>query len=85
MIELGWIGRGGAYSVRINCGRAVRAIVAQVGGERLTHLDRQREPIPAACLAPHRDLPAPPVDVTQLQGRDLPGAKPSRASRHKMA
>src|SRR5690349_2749050 len=42
--------------------------VPQVAGDRLARLDGQRESVPAAALAAHRDLARPPVDVAQLQG-----------------
>jgi transposase-like protein len=47
--------------------------LAQVGGERLAHVDRQRHLVAAAALAAHHNHPRSPGDVLQPQRRDLAG------------
>ena len=51
--------------------RAMRTAVCEVSDERLAHLDREREAVPAPSLAPYIYLTRVPVDVAQLHGCHL--------------
>jgi hypothetical protein len=54
----------------------IRAGVTQVAGDRLSDIDRQREPVHATGFAVHHDLPSPPVQILQAQRRHLTGTQP---------
>ena len=51
--------------------RGRRSGPAQISGQRLTNLARQRQTIQPAGLAAHDDLPGPPIDVVQFQTCDF--------------
>ena len=62
-------------------GRA-RAAAAQVRGDRLADIDRQRQLVHAVALAVHRELPGPPVQVVEAQRRDLVRPQPEPQDQH---
>lgn len=55
---------------------ALRTSLRQPAGDCLAGRRRQREPLGAAALARHRDLPGPPLDVLQLQARGFRATQP---------
>src|SRR5258708_3640657 len=62
----GWGGAGWGVGGGVQRGAfAAGAPAGEVGRERLADLGWQREPVSAACLAAHRDLPGAPVHITQ--------------------
>ena len=63
----------------------VAATVAAVVGDRLAHVDRQRQQLTAVALAGHHQLSGVPVDVVDRQGRHLAPPQPSRASTVRIA
>jgi hypothetical protein len=59
-----------------------RAAPGQPAGHRLADVGRQRQAVAAAALAPDGDLALAPVNVAQLQDRDLPGAQAKPRQQH---
>ncbi len=49
---------------------------AKIGHDRLADIGRQRQHVVSAALSVNNKLPAPPVDILELDGGDLPGAQP---------
>lgn len=62
--------------------RRTRAAALQVVGDRRPHVARQRQHVGASALAAHRDLPRAPVEILELQSRDLVGPKPQAQHQH---
>ena len=58
-----------------------RAAIPQIGDDSPPDVDRKGQPFLPTALAPHNDLSATPVDVTQLQGRELASAQ-AKSSEH---
>jgi hypothetical protein len=56
------------HATRFACG----TIHAQIGGERLTEIHRQRHPVVQQPLTANEDLAGPPVDVRKLESNDFP-------------
>ena len=69
------VGRPHPHEYLSSRGRA-RSAAAQVGGDRLADIDRQRQLVHPVTLAVNRDLPSPPVQVLQAQRRHLAGPEP---------
>ena len=69
------MGRPHPHEYLSNRGRAGPA-AAQVGGNRLADIDRQRQLVHPVTLSVNRDLPSPPVQVLQVQRRHLAGPEP---------
>ena len=49
--------------------------MAQIGCERLTDLHGQGHPVMQQALAANKNFPGAPINVIELQGNNLPGAK----------
>ena len=56
--------------------------VGQVGGDRVAHVNRQRQSVVSASLATHHELTGPPIEIAQLQARRLSGAQ-TQPGQHK--
>ena len=52
-----------------------RSAAGEVGGEGLTDIDGQREPVPTGALAHHHQLAGPPVDVFEPDAGHLAASK----------
>jgi hypothetical protein len=48
----------------------------QIGGDRPTHIRRQRQPVGSSALAAHHQFACPPVDVIEPQPGHLAGPQP---------
>src|SRR6516225_1271955 len=55
---------------------AQRSAVLEIGGDRLTHVDRYRQDADMPSLAVHPQMASIPVAVVQLQRDDLVSAQP---------
>ena len=72
----GAIGPKGALAQEHLSSLAPRPAALQIGGDRPTHIRRQRQPIRSSALAAHHQFACPPVDVIEPQPGHIFGPQP---------